>query len=679
VNLVESVTRKAKQYDPYAPEADGTIPVAAVELQASMDIVGAALQARVAAMPARSERSVDDLPPLPELQFETEGKVEATILTAMQTDLATGRTAAEQLFTDQQPEVAIERVHQALDQVRQRLDSMKTTPAWKADCVKQIDETTAALSEQLAGPYLAALNTAASDAYLATNEADRTAKWGHVMDLLEALVQLAPKTEKLTPQFKEIDEYLYSQERLDSLEAAVARERFETIRQLLTPGASRRRTGSRVPQNAGTSDVNGPRSGERGYVGGQVHGVELTARQAAQNALAQAGQRYLELDAQIRQLLLRFKPGADAVQAAERNRTAALDDVRRLLAARDREDSRVYLALEEKIGERRAARAHFTDSLGLRDDADEVKQVGQQIAAIQQAQAGFQTAHARATGRGPDVDLQAFLRDPRNLVAGEVNSIGMLMVRIPKGQFTMGSPAREEDRDDDENQVPVTISQDFLMSAHEVTVGQVLQWLNDPATKFDSDWIDLDSYACPVKRSGNRFVLRRGSCKFGQSEDQPMVEISWTGATKFAEWLSGKEGRTYRLPTEAEWEYACRAGTTTRYYWGDRDEDADQYAWHGGNSNGATHPVGQKQPNAWGLYDMSGSLWEFCSDWYDDELAGGTDPRGPSSASDRVLRGGSWGSSVGGGFLRSADRDWYSPGYRFDNLGFRVACSSVKG
>jgi len=233
----------------------------------------------------------------------------------------------------------------------------------------------------------------------------------------------------------------------------------------------------------------------------------------------------------------------------------------------------------------------------------------------------------------------------------------------PAGTFRMGSPANESGRDSDENQVTVTLSKGFWMLETEVTQG-----LWTAVMGGSLDWSDK-----------------------GQSATHPVYNVSHTEAVAFCEKLtalvraSGELPADWSitLPTEAQWEYAARAGTTTRYYWGDRDADADEYAWHDGNSNDMTHPVGQKKPNAWGLHDMSGNVWEWCADWcadwYVDKLAGGTDPRGPSSASPRVERGGCWRSTVGVGYLRSAGRYWSSPGSRVYDLGFRVACSSVKG
>ncbi|MFM8802591.1 MAG: formylglycine-generating enzyme family protein, partial [Planctomycetia bacterium] len=162
--------------------------------------------------------------------------------------------------------------------------------------------------------------------------------------------------------------------------------------------------------------------------------------------------------------------------------------------------------------------------------------------------------------------------------------------------------------------------------------------------------------------------------------DRPVEQVSWKDVTEFCLKLSAlpeerKACRVYRLPTEAEWEYACRAGTTTGYSFGDDESKISQYAWFGKTDGGRTHPVGQKKPNAWGLYDMHGNVWEWVNDWYGRYPTGAvTDPQGPSSgASGRVSRGGSWLSTAGNS--RSADRDGDGPSIRFNFLGFRLALS----
>ena len=135
-----------------------------------------------------------------------------------------------------------------------------------------------------------------------------------------------------------------------------------------------------------------------------------------------------------------------------------------------------------------------------------------------------------------------------------------------------------------------------------------------------------------------------------------------------------KAERVYRLPTEAEWEYACRAGTTTKYSFGEDEKLLGDYGWFDGNSDEQTHPVGQKKPNAWGLYDMHGNAWEWCSDWLGEYPYGEvTNPKGPSSGSNRVIRGGCWYDP--GRRCPSANRFWSIPSRRIMVLGFRLALS----
>jgi formylglycine-generating enzyme required for sulfatase activity len=133
-------------------------------------------------------------------------------------------------------------------------------------------------------------------------------------------------------------------------------------------------------------------------------------------------------------------------------------------------------------------------------------------------------------------------------------------------------------------------------------------------------------------------------------------------------------GRVYRLPTEAEWEYGCRAGSRTKFCFGDSESELGEYAWYKQNSGGKTHPVGQKKPNAWGLYDIHGNVYEWCTDWHDDcPQRAVTDPVGPAKGSYRVRRGGCW--SIDAAFCRSALRSTSAPSYRSTNNGFRLALS----
>jgi formylglycine-generating enzyme required for sulfatase activity len=219
------------------------------------------------------------------------------------------------------------------------------------------------------------------------------------------------------------------------------------------------------------------------------------------------------------------------------------------------------------------------------------------------------------------------------------------LVYISPGEFMMGSPDSEKDRGSDEGpQHHVRISKGFYMSVTEVTQGQ---------------W---------------KAVMGSEPSSFQLNDDNlPVDSISYTDAVEFCCKLSQKEGKGYRLPTEAEWEYACRAGTTTRFYFGDRDSQLSDYAWHAGNSRRKTHTVGQKKPNAFGLYDMHGNVRELCSDWYDEgyySQSPADDPKGSSTGKKRVLRGGCWYDDAG--YCRVATRHYVSLVYSGYDIGFRL-------
>jgi formylglycine-generating enzyme required for sulfatase activity len=233
------------------------------------------------------------------------------------------------------------------------------------------------------------------------------------------------------------------------------------------------------------------------------------------------------------------------------------------------------------------------------------------------------------------------------------NSVGMRLVLIPAGEFLMGS--YKDDTAAWKNEKPqhkVRITEPFYLGIHEVTQGQ---W---QAVLGTSPW--------------------RGQKGAKEGPDYPVTYVSWEEVTEFCRMLSAKEGKTYRLPTEAEWEYSCRAGTITKYHFGDAESQLGDCAWCDENANAAgekyAHAVGRKKPNAWGLYDLHGNVWEWCSDWYGEKYYGETsssDPAGPSGGSGRVFRGGCWFSAPAD--CRSAVRGWDTPGYRFSSLGFRVA------
>jgi formylglycine-generating enzyme required for sulfatase activity len=176
-------------------------------------------------------------------------------------------------------------------------------------------------------------------------------------------------------------------------------------------------------------------------------------------------------------------------------------------------------------------------------------------------------------------------------------------------------------------------------------------------------------------------VIGSNPSYFTGDPNRPVEQVSWYDATDYCFKLTAAEraagrlsaGYVYRLPTEAGWEYACRAGTTTRFSYGDDPGYAqlNNYAWYGSNSGNTTHAVGQRARNPWGLYDMAGNVWEWCSDLYGTYPGGSvSDPQGPGSGSDRVLRGGGW--YIGGQLCRSAGRAYCAPAYRNNRVGFRA-------
>jgi len=268
-----------------------------------------------------------------------------------------------------------------------------------------------------------------------------------------------------------------------------------------------------------------------------------------------------------------------------------------------------------------------------------------------------------AVGAAPLTDPNSAFESVRYYRAVWTPNIGM--VWIPPGTFMLGSPTNEQDRSSIEGpQAAVTISRGFWMGKYEVTQGEYLAVVGENPSYFNGDrsgppWYDQD---------------------YGIDLTLPVEQVTWMDATNYCVLRTLQEraaglistNLVYRLPTEAEWEYACRAGTTTRFYYGDDlgYTNLENYAWYG-DAFGATQPVGQLLPNAWGLYDMGGNVWEWCQDWY-DRYSGGilTDPQGPVTGTARVWRGGSWYQI--GRYCRSAYRFSHFPDYSYNGLGFRV-------
>jgi formylglycine-generating enzyme required for sulfatase activity len=224
------------------------------------------------------------------------------------------------------------------------------------------------------------------------------------------------------------------------------------------------------------------------------------------------------------------------------------------------------------------------------------------------------------------------------------SSVKLTLCYCPAGSFTMGSPSDEPDRSEDEDQVPVKISRGFWLAQTECTQAQWCAVMGTETSSFKGD-------------------------------DLPVESVSWEDAQTFMAKLNDKKvlpaGWQWSLPTEAQWEYVCRAGTTTPFA-----GELERMAWYIKNSGNKIHAVGTTVANAWGLHDMHGNVFEWCSDWYADKLPGGTDPMGASSGSYRVNRGGSW--YLSDRVCRSGYRSWGVSGSRSLDSGFRAAAVPVE-
>jgi len=296
------------------------------------------------------------------------------------------------------------------------------------------------------------------------------------------------------------------------------------------------------------------------------------------------------------------------------------------------------------------------------------------------------------------INVAARPSNPRTIT----NSIGMTLTLIPAGEFMMGSDATDPDAYDDEfldkaagkkEKHRVRIPRPFHLGVTEVTRGQFRRFVDDTGyrTKAETDGKGGYGWNEETKKFEQNPRYTWQNPGFEQMDEHPVVNVSWNDAQALIGWLSRKEGKTYRLPTEAEWEYACRAGAATRFSFGDDPEGlavvgnvADgtakekypDWTWAIAARDGYiyTAPVGRFRPNTFGLFDMHGNVWEWCSDGYSADYYKETpvdDPAGAVGASDRVIRGGCWYSRPRR-LARSASRSGSVPGDRYSNLGFRL-------
>ena len=303
-------------------------------------------------------------------------------------------------------------------------------------------------------------------------------------------------------------------------------------------------------------------------------------------------------------------------------------------------------ALLEAGGQRQAAEEAAQQQAATEAERQRAAEEAERQRAVAEAERQRAAAEAERQRAAAEAERQRQTQEAaRQREANElVNTIGMEFVRIEAGTFRMGVPTGRAGRSDERSLHTVRVTQPFYLGKYEVTQGQ---------------W---------------RTVLGNNPSHFADCGDTcPVENVSWEDAQAFIAALNVREGITaYRLPTEAEWEYATRAGTRTAYSSGNRPRQLGAYAWYGDNSGNTTHPVGSKRPNDWGVYDLHGNVWEWVADWYDDYPSGRvTDPQGPSSGTRRIIRGGGWGYDAPD--CRSGTRGTGPPTSRSGSVGFRLA------
>jgi len=243
--------------------------------------------------------------------------------------------------------------------------------------------------------------------------------------------------------------------------------------------------------------------------------------------------------------------------------------------------------------------------------------------------------------------------------------------RIPAGSFQMGGLVGSE--------TPihrVQISYDFYMSKYEVTHKEYIQFMNTKKIKPSGyckgeEWVDMNDKDCAIGFANGHFYFKGSG--YAKEENTPMVEVTWCGAKAYTEWLSEMTGKQFRLPTEAEWEYAARAGKKHTF---SGSNNVAKIGWCGDVTINEIQPVGLKKSNAFGLFDMTGNVWEWCNDWYDKDyysISPEVDPTGSTTGSRRVLRGGSW--DLLPFFCRIGIRNHDKPNVSHDYYGFRIVAS----
>jgi len=259
--------------------------------------------------------------------------------------------------------------------------------------------------------------------------------------------------------------------------------------------------------------------------------------------------------------------------------------------------------------------------------------------------------NSKGTGYGNELEFVA-----QNIFPGE-------KVAVAGGTFTMGSPSGTGGSDE-QPEHSVTLS-DFSISKYEITNAQYATFMNDIGANINGsfsgvEYLNMDDTDVEISHTSGSFIADAGK------ENNPVIEVSWFGAKAYAEHYGG------RLPTEAEWEFAAKGGNSSNGYTYSGGNTIDDVAWYTTNSGSATHTVGTKSANELGVHDMSGNVWEWTNDWYDDNYYSSSpsnNPQGPTTGTNRVIRGGGWGSNASS--CRVANRNGFNPANASSDLGFR--------
>jgi formylglycine-generating enzyme required for sulfatase activity len=348
------------------------------------------------------------------------------------------------------------------------------------------------------------------------------------------------------------------------------------------------------------------------------------------------------------------------------------------------------LAEESRAAARRLAGAKMAFARAQEIDSNEALSAAEKLKAWELAMSACSPARHRVGEIQSRMDRWKKASSRGDYTEGAGVGLGLAMVWVKPGSFRMGSPDSEAGRFDNEGPVHDVELDGFWLGKTEVTVGQFRKFVNATGWKTDAE---KSGKSYGLNSAGTSWEEQSGlswrNAGFAQGDDHPVVHVSWNDGKGFCDWLSGSAGKSYRLPSEAQWEFACRGGSTGAYAWGS-DADSGKGWLNGADANLKrkypnwpfgefgfddgyvyTSPVGSFRVNGFGLHDMHGNVWEWCSDWYGSYSSGSVrNPTGPSEGSDRVSRGGGW--YFNPRLCRSANRDWSTPGDSNDFLGFRV-------